>query len=536
MKWITRYMDPITLRRLRRFRQIRRAWWSFSILLIAYAISLGSELIANDNPLYVRFEGRSYFPVVAFYPDDTFTGSGRNTRPDYKAVAASEAFRRDPDNAMIFPPCPYGPYEILDPASIEVPNEVTVTLTPSLRAGNVNIDSDYRVVRSLEADWFFGVPEGEADGCVLSDAFRVGDAMKRAIDRRLANGESPRFETELQAENAGAGAARVLASLSPYTPRSSAPRTVRITLREVPGDERPSRALTFSPELKIVGGEFDGWQNAEPEERQSVLALVEERFSVPVERRTIVLGNERYEATFSRPEVRWPYPPTGGHPLGIDEAGRDVLARILYGFRISMSFGLVLVVSAMILGVVIGAVQGYFGGWIDITGQRLIEIWSALPFLYIIILMGSVFGRGFALLIVCYGIFHWIGISYYMRGEFLRLRRQQFVEAARCLGVPTWKILFKHIFPNALVPLITLFPFSLVGAIGSLAALDYLGFGMPPPTASWGELLNQAQELRWAWWLILYPGLALFLVMLLCVFVGEGVRNAFDPRDYSGIE
>jgi microcin C transport system permease protein len=201
-----------------------------------------------------------------------------------------------------------------------------------------------------------------------------------------------------------------------------------------------------------------------------------------------------------------------------------------------MTFGLILVVCSLCIGTVVGSLQGYFGGVLDLAGQRVIEVWSALPFLYVMILMGSIYGPSFQLLIFCYGLFNWIGMSYYMRAEMLRLRKQPFVEAARCLGLPSWKIIFRHVLPNGLVPLITLFPFSLVGAIGSLAALDYLGFGLPPPTPSWGELLAQAQSLRWAWWLILYPSLALFLVMLLGVFVGEGVRNAFDPRRFSKLQ
>ena len=212
-----------------------------------------------------------------------------------------------------------------------------------------------------------------------------------------------------------------------------------------------------------------------------------------------------------------------------------MLARIFYGMRTSLNFGLLLVITSMVIGTMIGAIQGYYGGRIDLTGQRLTEIWEALPFLYVLILLGSVYGQSFILLLIVYGLFNWIGISYYMRAEFLRLRNQQFVEAAQCLGLPDRKILFRHILPNALVPLTTFFPFSLVGAIGTLAALDYLGFGLPPPTASWGQLLAQAQGQAY-WWLILYPSLALFLVILLCVFVGEGVRNAFDPRKFTRLE
>jgi len=139
-------------------------------------------------------------------------------------------------------------------------------------------------------------------------------------------------------------------------------------------------------------------------------------------------------------------------------------------------------------------------------------------------------------LLICYGIFNWIGVSYYMRAEFLRLRTRTFVEAAKCQGFSAARIIFGHILPNALTPLITLFPFLLMGAIGSLAALDFLGFGLPPMTPSCGELMNQAQQFRWAWWLILFPALALFIVMLLTVLVGEGLRDAFDPRQKSRLE
>jgi len=153
--------------------------------------------------------------------------------------------------------------------------------------------------------------------------------------------------------------------------------------------------------------------------------------------------------------------------------------------------------------------------------------------LYVLILLGSVYGQGFGLLLGVYALFNWVGISHYMRAEFLRLRKQPFVEAAQGLGLSGPKIVFRHILPNALVPLVTFFPFQLVGAIGSMAALDYLGFGLPPPSPSWGELLAQAQEFPWAWWLALYPALALFAVMLAGVFVGEGLRAAYDPRPVS---
>lgn len=234
--------------------------------------------------------------------------------------------------------------------------------------------------------------------------------------------------------------------------------------------------------------------------------------------------------------ISFPFRPCREHPFGIDAGGRDVFARVVHGTGIALAFGLLLAFSGMLIGLVVGAVEGYFGGWADIACQRFTEIWSAIPFLYVMIFIGSTLGRSFPVLLVCYAIFNWIGISYYVRAEFLRLRSRTFVEAAKCQGFSAARIIFGHILPNALTPMITLFPFLLMGAIGSLAALDFLGFGLPAMTPSCGELMSQAQQFRWAWWLILFPALMLFTVMLLTVFVGEGLRDAFDPRQKSRLE
>jgi ABC-type microcin C transport system permease subunit YejE len=236
------------------------------------------------------------------------------------------------------------------------------------------------------------------------------------------------------------------------------------------------------------------------------------------------------------PEITFPFRPCREHPFGIDAGGRDVYARVVHGMRIALLFGLLLALSGMLLGLTMGAIEGYFGGRTDMLLQRFTEIWSAVPFLYVMIFIGSTVGRRFTVLLICYAIFNWISVSYYMRAEFLRLRSRTFVEAAKTQGLSAPRIIFSHILPNALTPLITLFPFLLMGAIGSLAALDFLGFGLPPLMPSCGELMNQAQHFRNAWWLILFPALALFLVMLLAVFIGEGLRDAFDPRQRSRLE
>jgi microcin C transport system permease protein len=273
-----------------------------------------------------------------------------------------------------------------------------------------------------------------------------------------------------------------------------------------------------------------------PSVRERLQQAARETFNGHVEDFYVTIEEQTARVQVRKAIVRWPHAPVPAHPLGIDSAGRDVLARIVYGLRISMSFGFMLVIVSTVIGVLVGSLQGYYGGGVDISTQRIIEIWRALPFLYVMILLGSIYGRSFALLLLCYGIFNWIGISYYARAEFFRLRGLPFVDAAKCLGVPARKIIVRHMLPNAITPLITLFPFMLVGAIGALAALDYLGFGLPPPTPSWGELLQQAQQFRWAWWLILYPFLALFTVILLVVFIGEGIRDAYDPRPFSRMQ
>jgi microcin C transport system permease protein len=343
-------LSPLTLKRVRKFRQLKRAYYSLWVLIILYVISLGVNLIANDRPLIVKYQGKMYFPVVKFY-NGSYFGLKATEIPSYKELRQTAAFRTGTGNWMLFPPLPYGPNEAL--------------------------------------------------------------------------------------------------------------------------------------------------------------------LSLP--------GNP-------------PTPPTWQNWLGTDDRGRDILTRLIYGYRISFSFALLITLCSIVVGVFIGALQGYLGGAFDITMQRLIEIFSTLPFLYIVIIIGSSLGTGFLVLLIIFIIFDWIGISYFIRSEFLRLREAQFVEAARALGIKDWKIMFRHILPNALTPVITFLPFDLIGAITSLSALDFLGFGLPAPTPSWGELMRQGMSNLFSYWLSLYPVLALFGVLLLIAFVGEGVRDAFDPREYQKME
>jgi microcin C transport system permease protein len=240
-----------------------------------------------------------------------------------------------------------------------------------------------------------------------------------------------------------------------------------------------------------------------------------------------------------------PNPPSAAHPFGTDDRGRDVLVRLAYGFNISLTFAILVMIFSETVGAIVGASLGYFGGKLDILGQRLIEIWSSLPFLYTIIIISSVIvpvyipGRNqvlqpsFWLLIVILAVFDWVGITYYLRGEFYREKAKDYVGAAIVTGVSEPGIMFRHILPNALTPVVSFAPFVIVANIGALVALDFLGFGLPAPTPSWGELIGQGMENLTKWWLVLFPLSALFVTLLLVVFVGEAVREAFDPKEYS---
>lgn len=228
-----------------------------------------------------------------------------------------------------------------------------------------------------------------------------------------------------------------------------------------------------------------------------------------------------------------PTPPDGKHILGTDDRGRDVFARLLYGFRVSMTFSILLLIFEIIIGIIIGGIQGYLGGIVDLSLQRIIEILSSLPFLYIVILLGHTIGKGFVMLIIVISIFNWIGLSYYIRGEFLKVKQFQFVEAARSIGSSHLRIIFLEILPNAITPIVSFAPFSIIAGISTLSSLDFLGFGLPAPTPSWGELIRQGTENLNCYWLSVFPFVALFITLLLTAFVGEGIREALDPKEYS---
>ncbi len=242
--------------------------------------------------------------------------------------------------------------------------------------------------------------------------------------------------------------------------------------------------------------------------------------------------------TSSREEGYAPYPPSFEHQnyLGTDSTGRDVLARLIYGFRTAMIFSIVLMLFSYIIGIAVGCMMGFFGGWFDLIMQRIVEIWSNVPFLYIVMIVSSIIIPNFWMLLAIMVFFGWQGMTYYMRSQTYKERARLYVLSAKSLGASPLRIIVKHILPNSLSIIVTFVPFAIAGGISSLTALDYLGFGLPPPTPSWGELLDQGVENLDAWWISSSVVGMMVLVLTMVTFVGEAVRESFDPKKFTVYE
>ncbi|MDO9146702.1 MAG: ABC transporter permease [Hydrogenophaga sp.] len=225
-----------------------------------------------------------------------------------------------------------------------------------------------------------------------------------------------------------------------------------------------------------------------------------------------------------------PSAPTSDNWLGTDDRGRDLLAQLIYGFRVSVLFALALTFIGVLLGVVTGAIQGFFGGKTDLAFQRFIEIWGSMPELYLLIIFSAVFAPSISLLLILLSLFGWMGLSDYVRAEFLRNRQLDYVRAARAMGLSSWQIIWRHVLPNSLTPVVTFLPFRMSAAILALTSLDFLGLGVPPGTPSLGELLSQGKNNIDAWWISMSTFAVLVITLLLLTFMGDALRDALDPR------
>lgn len=481
----------------------------------------------------MKFNDQFYFPVLFEYKKNTFDPNENSTEVDYKVLQKSEVFTKNKNNYMVFPIIPYGQQENIPLSHISLTRDITVKIELEPKVGSMDINEDL-TIKKMEGSEFFFNPDQSFKKAPLSDFMTIIPELKSAIENRFANKPCEEFSAD-----AVLNQKKVHIKLIPFTPDENKPNKIRMQLTNL--DQAVANSDFTQNTIYLETGVP---KNEEPKIFKAFNDEQKEEFKQKILKRAInfvdplfvVINGETWRISFERKESFYPYPPTKSNPMGFDESGRDVLTQVIYGYRLALSFGFLLVAFSLGLGIMAGAIQGYFGGKTDLMGQRLIEIWSALPFLYIMILLGTVFGRSFMLLLFVFSIFNWIGISYYVRADFLKLRKTSYVEAAKCLGISNVKIMWRHILPNALVPIITFFPFKLVGAIGALTMLDFLGYGLPPGTPSWGDLLSQGDKHHSAWWLILFPSLALFIVMLLGTLIGDGLRAAFDPRKFHKIE
>ncbi|HBL15380.1 MAG: hypothetical protein A2X36_08365 [Elusimicrobia bacterium GWA2_69_24] len=414
------------MKRLARFRRIRRGWWAFLGLTSLFVLSLFLELLVNRRPLFISYDGRWACPAAADWVNGLPLLGGVpdfQKRSDFGQAGGSEVdYRRFARTAA-------------DPGLL-----------------GAEIAAKEGELAELSRGLAAAPPPGQsADRIELQD---YADLRGSLDEVRTELKELRLSRTAFQD-----GRARILLPLYPYSPDEH--------LLSLPG--RP------------------------------------------------------------------PHPPSREHPLGTDDAGKDVLAQLVYGFRVAMAFGLTVVAFSFLLGILAGAVMGYFGGWTDILLQRVVEIGASVPFLFTIMVIASVAQPGFfqlcLLLIVLHG---WLGITHYVRGEFYREKAKDYVQAAVAIGASDLSIMLRHILPNALVPVVTLAPFAVGGTIGLLVSLDYLGLGLPVGTPSWGALLDQGvRHVRSHPRLILIPSAALALTLLAVALIGEAVREAFDPKPFS---
>ncbi len=307
---------------------------------------------------------------------------------------------------------------------------------------------------------------------------------------------------------------------------------VLATLAELVSNDRPIVAhingqwhlpMFSNPSEKALGGDFDtptDWKDP----------LVAEILAKPGNWALTTFNSHSATSTNYFNKVLDPAPPSAANWLGTDSYGRDMVARLLYGFRVSIWFALALTVTGVLIGIAAGALQGYFGGRVDLVLQRLIEIWGSVPELYLLIIFASIFEPSLLLLLILLSLWGWMGLSDYVRAEFLRNRSLEYVKAARALGLSNSQIIVRHVLPNSLTPVITFLPFRMSGAIVALTSLDFLGLGVPNTVPSLGELLKQGKANLDAWWIIVPTFALLVLTMLLLTFIGDALRDAFDTR------
>ncbi|MBI4871346.1 MAG: ABC transporter permease subunit [Candidatus Riflebacteria bacterium] len=422
-------LSPVTAKRLRRFRAIRRGFWCFQVVTVLFVTSFFLELTVNSKALMIRYDGKTAFPAVSEWLDLIWVFgniSSFNKKSDFGQIGDSEV--------------------------------------------------DYRQFARYAADP--SVMRAEVEKT------RSGLAAERAA-----------FLAKNPAPGPDAKPYQVKRHQRQMEKFAKSEETIAILEKNLAVFEQ-SRASCWMPVYPVGPGDLRHDLASNPPNRPSLAQ---------------------------------------GIPLGTDLSGRDVVPLLLYGFRISLAFALVVSLLGYAFGILIGGIQGYYGGWLDIVTQRFVEIWGSIPFLFTIMIIASAVQPSFWLLTILMVILtSWLGITYYVRAEFFREKAKDYVQAAIGSGVSDWRIITRHILPNALVPVVTFAPFGIVAYIGSLVSLDFLGFGLPPGTPSWGALLRQGLEnVKFYPHLTIIPTVALAATLYTVVTIGEAVREAFDPKVFS---
>lgn len=453
--------------KFRRFKADTKAWCSFLALAALFLGSLPAELLCNVRPLVLKVGNEWFFPVFATYSERDF-GGARPSEPDYKS--------REFMALLTGVPADHG-----DSAGAPSKEEAAAPA-----GGEFGLDlGDFDEADNSDENPPAAVPSA-------SNGTTGRDFQMDFSDFEDTAPEEPEFTLELDDFEEDPAAPTSPANLEAEKTRPSPPA------REV-------------------------WMLWPP--------IRYDYKYIPTESQTGQVALAAPYATLS-PNLNRVIPSSweDGHYLGTDDRGRDVLARLLYGFRISMIFGLSLAITGTLIGCLLGGLQGYFGGWVDLIGQRLTEIWGSMPRLYVLIILSAFLVPSAILLFLILNLTAWMGIAAYLRAEFLKARNLEYVKAARGLGVSNFAIMRRHILPNSLTPIITFFPFEVTAGILSLVSLDFLNLGVPSPAPSIGELLAQGKNNLQALWILLPTFLLLTSSLTLLTFIGDGIRNAFDPR------
>ncbi|REJ64529.1 MAG: ABC transporter permease subunit [Planctomycetota bacterium] len=500
----------LTRIRLRRFRRIKRGYYSFLLLVVAYALTFLLPFVMSNRAIVVRYDGAWYFPAFRSYFHDIFgIGSANVVRAGDVGQTRAGGFRVPADAEALYRDLKR---QYVDDA------ELYRSLSPLARKallGEPLTEEQQRELANLEQR---EREETAAEQLAALEQDFSPLARKFASGRRLSPRQREQYEAELQALSADQAAEA-----------RESHQLVRQLVKEYPLARR-----------LVSGRQLSDEQQAELREllagAPTMLERAREKQLSPKSLENFVLMPFFEYSPYEKIEGlgHAPAPPQWPHVMGTDAAHRDILIRMVYAFRMSITLALIVVGTAYTFGTLTGALLGYFGRWVDIVGLRLVEIWGAIPFLYTVMILGQIFGKNFFLLCGILAAFGWMGITYFIRGEFYREKSRDYVAAAVATGESEWAIIIKHILPNALTPIITYAPFAMVAAITSLVALDYLGFGLPASEPSWGQLLRQGKDSGLDdWHLIVFPLTAMFLTLQLIVFIGEAVREAFDPKVFN---